>query len=305
MGIAGDWGTGTPTAYRVGSQIASHSPDITIHLGDVYYSGTAQEFHDYFLDAWPRGTLQTFALNANHEMYSGGEGYFACALATLDQQASYFCLENDHWRILGLDTGYYARSVPFLELLMKGWIRLHSTIRTWLAEVVFADAKDRRPVIVLTHHQWFSAFDTEYRQVGSNLRPYLDRVALWLWAHEHRFAGYGPFGFNGIKVRARCLGHGGMPIELGKRPERDRNLLFVDQRQASDPNGQPLELMGKPIGYSGYAILKFTGPTLCIEYRDENRTLLLEECWTCGPDGPRVRILTWNGLTPATPPPEF
>src|SRR5712692_4200860 len=32
VGIAGDWGTGTPTAYRVGSQIASHSPDITIHL---------------------------------------------------------------------------------------------------------------------------------------------------------------------------------------------------------------------------------------------------------------------------------
>src|SRR5258706_13696501 len=92
IGVAGDWGTGTESAYGVARELGSHAPDYTIHLGDVYYSGTSQEYQDYFLASWPRGTKGTFALNANHEMYSGGNGYFETALKALRQPTSYFCL---------------------------------------------------------------------------------------------------------------------------------------------------------------------------------------------------------------------
>ena len=106
---------------------------------------------------------------------------------------------------------------------------------------MFADPGDRRPVILLSHYQWFSAFDSESRRVGSQLAPYLDRVLLWFWGHEHRFAGYAPFGFNGRLMRARCIGHGGMPIELGKLPKRsDRPLVFTDERQADMLDGEPI-----------------------------------------------------------------
>jgi len=31
------------------------------------------------------------------------------------QHASYFCLENEHWRIIALDTGYRSIGIPVLE----------------------------------------------------------------------------------------------------------------------------------------------------------------------------------------------
>jgi hypothetical protein len=297
VGLAGDWGTGTASAYRVAEQMGQQQPHVTIHLGDVYYSGTAEEFATYFLPAWPRGSLQTFLLNGNHEMYSGGDGYFATALPMLGQATSYFCLENDHWRIIGVDTGYYARIVPILELLLAGWIRLHDTILNWLANTVFADPSDHRPVILLSHHEWFSSFDTEYRHLGKDMAPYLDRVLLWFWAHEHRLAAYGSHGLDGYPgVRSRCIGHGGMPIELGKPPQRDRNLLLYDQRQAGTIDGDP-------VGYCGYALLKLDGPTLVAEYRDEHGVLVFAEEWTKDATGTHGKVVHVEGVTFAKPGP--
>ena len=127
MPLASDLGR-NGSAFAVADAIRAHSPDVAIHLGDVYYSGTKDEFRDYFLGprCWPRGTLGetrggargTYALNGNHEMYSGGAGYFRRALPAFGQETSYFCLENAHWRIIGLDTGYFAKSFPFLELFV-------------------------------------------------------------------------------------------------------------------------------------------------------------------------------------------
>lgn len=280
IALAADWGSGTESAYRVGKLIADARPDCTIHMGDVYYSGTEREFNDYFLptDAWPRGARRTFALNGNHEMYSGGDGYFGAALPALNQEASYFCLENANWRVVALDTGYYAKTFPFLELFDTNLIKLHRATRTWLEDVVFRDRADRRPAVLLTHHNWFSAFDSEYRRIGRQLAPYLSRVVLWFWGHEHRFAGYAPFGFDGGTVRARCIGHGGMPIELGKAPRRERGLVFSDERV--DPRATA-EVGGEDqLGYCGFAMLRFDGPTLSVRYLDDTGAELLEERWT-------------------------
>lgn len=293
VAAAGDWGTGTRTAYAVGERIAACRPDITIHLGDVYYSGTASEYRDFFLDAWPRGTLRTFVLNANHEMYSGGYGYFGLALPTFGQDASFFCLQNEHWRVVAVDTGYYARILPLLEAILKGLIRPPDENEIWLEDVVFRDPTDRRPVILLSHHPWFSAFDTEYGSVGRSMSPFLDRVLLWLWAHEHRFAGYGRFALDDDRpVFARCIGHGGMPIELSGRPKRKRNLVFYDNRSVGT--------VGKArIGACGYALLRFRGSTLQVEYQDETGASLLTEEWRTGPSGTAGRVvysspdLTW------------
>lgn len=280
VALAGDWGSGTPSAYRVRQRLQEQAPDMTIHLGDIYYSGTVKEVEQYFLgpDDWYRGPLGTYALNANHEMYSGGAGYFERLLPALHQQTSYFCLANAHWRIVAVDTGYYTKFFPLLELLVAArLLKLHRANRRWLQDVVFADPDDRRPVILLSHHQWFSAFEDEYTRLGRQLRPYLDRVLLWFWGHEHRFAAYGVFGLgDGPQVRARCIGHGGMPIELGARPKRPRHLVCYDTR----PN--PANAIGhEPIGYCGYALLGFDANTLTVQYYDETEggPLLLEERW--------------------------
>ena len=50
-------------------------------------------------------------------MYSGGHAYFRAIQEDFGQEASFFCLENDHWRIVALDSGYSAILLPGLELL--------------------------------------------------------------------------------------------------------------------------------------------------------------------------------------------
>src|SRR5580700_95428 len=43
ISIAGDWGTGTDEARIVAAAMEKSDPDFTIHLGDVYYVGDADE----------------------------------------------------------------------------------------------------------------------------------------------------------------------------------------------------------------------------------------------------------------------
>jgi hypothetical protein len=273
VALVGDWGSGTVNAYRVMDNIRHRQkPDMTIHLGDIYYSGQVAEVNSYFLgpDDWYRGE-RSFALNGNHEMYSGGAGYFEHVLPALGQETSYFCLENKFWRIVGLDTGYNTRVFPFLDLLLGTSIQAENL--KWLDRVVFADRDDRRPVILLTHHQWFSAFDRGYARIGMQLRSHLAGVALWFWGHEHRFAGYAPFAPDGTtKVRARCIGHGGMPVEIKNPAHLEVPVVFVDNRIS----GQEEE---PAIGYCGNALLEFEGPVLRVRYIDELEQELLVEEW--------------------------
>src|SRR6185503_4658257 len=93
IAILGDWGSGRYGAPVSAATIASARPayDMVLHLGDVYYAGTSKEVQQRFLDAWPKvpGALNR-ALNSNHEMYSGGQGYFGLTLPAFNQPASCF-----------------------------------------------------------------------------------------------------------------------------------------------------------------------------------------------------------------------
>jgi hypothetical protein len=288
VAIASDWGTGTASAYKVADEMRKADPDVTIHLGDVYYSGTEEEYRDYFMapGCWPLGKLRpgsaadangTYVLNANHEMYSGGRGYFDVALPGFHQEASYFCLENDYWRIVALDTGYHCTRglKKILAVIFGDKTRLDDATIAWLDNVIFPDPTNRRPVILLSHHQWFSAFDDrDYPTIGEQLQPYLNRVALWFWGHEHRFAGYAGFAPKGTAVRARCIGHGGMPIELGWKRKKLTAAVFSDQRLAGTSAD------GTRIGFCGFALLGFRAERLEITYIDENGQPLVREIWT-------------------------
>jgi len=298
VALAGDWGTGTISAYRVRDQILNLNPDITMHLGDVYYSGTQNELDEYFLgdDDWPRGALRpsgnitalpSYALNGNHEMYSGGHAYFRAIRDEFGQQASFFCVENEYWRIVGLDSGYSAKLVPGLELL-PWFVRLQAANMEWLRRNVLG-SEDKRPIILLSHHQWFSSFEREYRRLGRDLG--IDtRYLLWFWGHEHRLAGYGANRTHpdGPLIRGRCIGHGGMPTEdIHASVRRDRNLVFYDQRVAGSVDGTD-------VGYNGFAFLEFDREELTISYIDETGKVLLRERWTRTDTNPRGEVLEFE-----------
>src|ERR1019366_1966695 len=80
IAILGDWGTGQQDAKSLLAAIARKNPDVVIHLGDVYYSGTDFEVDNYFLKIWKAELdltkTRTFSLAGNHDMYSGGQAYY-------------------------------------------------------------------------------------------------------------------------------------------------------------------------------------------------------------------------------------
>jgi hypothetical protein len=206
-------------------EVTRHQPDYTIHLGDTYYVGDKKEIRNNFLpnaSFWPYGNVGSFALNGNHEMYSNGYGFFDELLPWMGlyhskpvkQKASYFCLENEHWQIIGLDTGYRSVGIPILELLFSK-ADLRPEIIKWLKEELKVEDSNRG-VVLLTHHQHTSAFDKTYPAAARQLAEVFGkRKVLWFWGHEHRLALYGQFKTDGgITAYGRCIGHGGMPVSL-------------------------------------------------------------------------------------------
>ena len=293
IALAGDWGTGTDEAFQVAARIAEFRPHYTIHLGDVYYVGDPAEVGANFLGVhdprfpfrackWPRGSEGAFALNGNHEMLARGFGYFDHILPKLGlrgsphgQRTSYFCLENDHWRILALDTGYNSIGSPIIEHFVEPDCALPDELIEWLRAVVRPRADDPRGIVILSHHQYVSRFDHCYPKPAQQLAEFFSRPVLWLWGHEHRLAIYGEAAMpGGITAFGRCIGHGGMPVDLPPAaPLHDYPVEFVDARVY--PNDENLK-----VGFNGFAEMTLRGSELTLDYVDLQGKRVFHELWT-------------------------
>jgi hypothetical protein len=253
----------------------------------------------------------------NHEMYSGGQGYFQTLLITLGllsppntvkdpQSASYFCLEAEHWLVLGLDTGYHSggvpaftnipgvNSIPFLNVDA----RFDDKMLAWLKQAmstVQLQGSAKKPVLLLTHHQPMSSFEHAFKKPAEQLAQlgFLNgQEFVWLYGHEHRLTVYNPQTIvKSLRAYPRCIGHGGMPVELTQLSQPDSNILYYDPGQhpidSSDPNTM--------VGYNGHIVLLFDGTKLTIEYHDiVNNSLLLTETFT--PNG--VGALQYSASKP-------
>jgi hypothetical protein len=54
-----------------------------------------------------------------------------------------------------------------------------------------------------------------YPKPAKQLAEFFFGPALWFWGHEHRMAINEEFGIDGgIRAFGRCVGHGGMPVDL-------------------------------------------------------------------------------------------
>ena len=255
VAIVGDWGTGQPEARAVLEQIARKKPHVVIHLGDIYYSATEFEVENYFYNIWrevlnlPASNISTFTLAGNHDMFCGGVPYYKL-IQKLEQPASYFCLRNDDWQFVAVDTGLHD-SKP------------DGTTPTYLEDTEVAWLKDKmasagkRRTILLSHHQLFSAFEgicgksvneTLYGQV----KDILPNVAVWLWGHEHNQVIYE----NYKGVLGRCIGHGAFPIAKDQIPATPK---FPEV-----PVKKNVQLGGDPFFDHGYVLVELNGPQAAV-----------------------------------------
>lgn len=216
MGILGDFGTGLYGAPACQKSIlaSADSYDLMLHLGDVYYSATADEVQQRFFDFWPETKAPlNRTMNGNHEMYNGGHSYFGMMLTRFQQSASYFALQNDDWILAVLDTAYHQAFGGQEGVLDDNQMK-------WLSAIVQAGGPRR--LVLFSHHQPFTQLDDNK---GGNLLAQMetyqltDKIFAWYWGHEHRCLMYDPhpqFGFHG-----RCVGHAAFPEmrpDLGNAP---------------------------------------------------------------------------------------
>jgi hypothetical protein len=234
IAFVSDWGTGTRLAKNVMRRIGEQQPDIVIHLGDVYYSGTQSEMQDHFLsivrEVLPPKT-RIFNLAGNHDLYAGGAGYY-WLLDELGQPASYFCLRNDHWQILSIGAPPQVgkptdaiSSIPSIEPKEVQWHK-HKL-----------DTANGRKTVMLSHYQLFTASGNIGRTADNRplaLNPvlydafsdHLSAIDLWLWGHEHNLVAFEPYA--GLR-RGRCIGSGAIPVALLWQPYRQLHNLFVPE----------------------------------------------------------------------------
>jgi hypothetical protein len=315
--VFGDWGTGRRGAEMVAGQARrladeADAPVHLVHLGDTYYSGTEREARRNVLDAWPVGpdraaAVGSWALNGNHDMYSGGHGLFEATLGDprfAAQQVdgrptSWFVLRSPGWNVVALDTSWKH---PLLEVhggrpYFEGVL---GHLNGSQADVLAACARDRsRRLLVLSHHQLFSAYDDDHAIFGGGqietplaqrLAPVLAEreVDAWFWGHEHDCLAYERFG--GVAA-ARAIGHGGVPVVVRDTPATPIDGLpdFVVGPVAEASSSAALRALrweyrdhrigedGAHWAKHGLAVLDLDGSELRVQYVDDEGVEWLRE----------------------------
>ncbi len=291
IALLSDWANDTKESDAVAHTVARYVPDYTLHLGDIYFVGTPKEVEENFTAphaSWYYGKSGSLTLSGNHEMYSNGNAFFNHLLPAMyamdgqlkrTQQAGFFCLENEYWRIIGLDTGYTSVGRPLLEVLFPPDCHLRKEQVEWLEEQVrLGDPSDRRGIIFLSHHPVISGFRKGYPKPAEQIAEILNqpgRPVIWFWGHEHRLIGYKfQEAAKGLQVYGRCIGTGGMPVEMDLPPDpRDRDrIAFYDQRVRARAGRHD-------IGYNGFVMLTLKDDSLIASYRDLEDKPILEERW--------------------------
>jgi predicted MPP superfamily phosphohydrolase len=263
-----DWGTGAEDAAWILSEVMKRKPDVLVHLGDIYYSGTQEEVQNNFLSlvrARAPG-IPVFTLSGNHDMYSGGRAYYGL-LEQLGQPPSYFCLRSAGWQFLAMDTGLHDcdpitvdRNVTFLE---------PSEIEWHLDKL--RNSGGRRTVL-LSHHQLFTSFDTGTGRGGAGKQlahnPKLreafgdsfDQIELWLWGHEHNLEIFLPY----VGLRAgRCIGASAIPRFAEENPYQPNMQLDLEGESALpalDRRARKLSLNRDGVYDHSFVILTLAGP---------------------------------------------
>lgn len=295
--IIGDWATGLPQARNVArsvtAQLGATDPAVechVVHLGDTYYSGLEEEYKHRFLPLWPveRGSrVRSWAINGNHDMYSGGHGYFDVLLKDprfqAQQGSSYFCLGNQYWRLIGLDDSYSDPDAPSLA----------GSQVDWLAGLL-APA-DRPGTVLLTHHPAFSAWEpvnsTMVEQVAGAIGD--RQVEGWLWGHEHRAAVYKPgvkYGkYDNQAAFTAILGHGGVP-NLVSGPQAPAPPDAVDRSSIDWQNTDNYTVAEDTWSYGGYGVIDFDHEAASIQFFTEVGQPRTNPDGTVRPPDPLARV---------------
>lgn len=322
IAILGDWGTGQwidgndeqGPAITLLDQALKPLPDLTIHLGDVYYSGTSGFFGSEtpnFVDQWKPGSQGSFTLNSNHEMYAGAYGYFDDALpaAMFSHQhpASFFAIDFPGWMVIGLDSAYNATLENTGDVLYSKGCVVDAEQKSFLHNLPLTD----KNVIVLTHHNpittegskpvlnglstpassgptssglWYDVTEALAANKTFNRAAVKGAPHFWYWGHIHNGISYNESSWAGQRgTHGRCSGHSAIPFGRAYGLfDADGNLKSTVDYVAHTPYSEyapPTREQEKRV-LNGYTVLKLEKNELVEEwYELGNNVAVHTQTW--------------------------
>jgi hypothetical protein len=292
--ILGDWGGANPSADSIGAAVraeAGKPNNYVIHLGDVYYAGTNESILTYpyeswnLVDVWPGVPGRSFTLNSNHEMYAHDTGYVTTALQAAAFQAqggNCFALYNNAFRIVGLDTAYYAPDQSFYGF-MQGTLGPGQGGQMQFLLSQIGQLQSGQTLILLTHHNGLN-FDgsipnpgddayqlwQEVTQVLQQLPASASKNVWWYWGHQHAGIVYPPQTVPGtaITISPRCCGHSCIPWGISS--------VLTQAKQAGKVSWFENKVLGPQSNYfvtNGYASLALSGARLGESFWNQQGTV--------------------------------
>lgn len=272
VAVIGDWGTGEDDANAMFAAVMTHSPDVILHLGDIYEAGLPLEIEEHFVkpinDICGDTRPPIFTIPGNHEYFSGGKGYFELidvlnggASSDWHQEASFFCLRSDDckYQFIGADSGLDCIKHSSCPGLLDSEIAWHQ------ARIAEFSGK----TIFMTHHQFTSVdhkinrdtsghpsdygffnrnfVDAFNQTIPGSSDTYLDRIDLWMWGHSHWFVSFKqdmdiPVGFGGTQPklkRGQLLGGSARENTRGNARMRPEVKPWVTHTGDVTPGGMP------------------------------------------------------------------
>ena len=205
----GDGADGGEDGRAVANLIASGGPQRFLYLGDVYETGTAEEFESNYQPLF--GSLNEIAAPTvgNHEAPNEAEGYYPYwREATGRDVPAWYKFTVGDWQVLGLNTeeprGARSRQLRYLRRALSA--RVFGTCR-----------------IAFMHHPRYSAGrHGDDRSVEPIRRALTGRATLLLAGHDHNMQRLRPV--NGLtQLISGAGGHERYDVN-----ERDPRLRFAN-----------------------------------------------------------------------------
>lgn len=279
-----DFGTGWYNSLYIAKQIEEliaqpDGPKFAIHLGDVYYAGREDEVKRNLEKPLANvvSKVPFFTMNSNHEMLSWGRYYFEYInrkrkttpaktdgeLSIQPQEGSYFCLRNNKYQIIALDTDYDERK-RYRE----------PKIVMWLADRI-AETGDRT-TILLTPDAPYEAGKAAARDLLNDILPLFKaagkKIRVWFWGDDHYCAFFEPTDVT--PFYGSCIGHAGYPVvrkkilDMQNKNDALQNKQIGKAKWVDDgyrfPNGQ----WRKDLANAGFCVLRIDPTGIKVIYKD-------------------------------------
>lgn len=269
VALFGDFGNGLYMPRYIARHMRRQRPDLAVHLGDVYYGGTDQEFEDYLFEplAPMHSSTELYVLAGNHDLYSGDENFraylqkkMASAPGVQRQTSESFRIVGERYQIIGLDTqfGRDGRVTPEQVQLARRWLK---------------EGRPGRTNILLTSAHGWSVTAKKKKDPKAHLSKLAakdlaplwadDLVDLWFWGNVHHGALYAPSAT--APYVASCVGHSGFPYY---RVDTPVDAPFQTRWVETEGRFGPLDLR-RDVGNNGWCLLRLHHDgTVGLEYRD-------------------------------------